>query len=397
MHVPQVAGPILMNSYCVASLNQLIERARILVGKIPRSLPQDYDTLAQTCRQRINTAVAQIQQLLQDPRFQLDQYQSDRLRSLRRIVAELDVLETVAIAALHRAHEDDHRLNAVLETIRQEIKYPLVRPVVSGLSQQYFCIHPELNLLCVPLTEGQFLLHLPDLYHELGHPLLTVGNDPVVEPFQRAYLDALTEILTYIDSEKTKERRRRGPDHPRFLLNQWESTWIRFWLTEFFCDLFAVCVVGPAFAWAHLHLFAKRGSDAYDIPITGVSTHPADAARMLALLEALCLTGFQKEAHEIESRWTCLLKYAGAREEPEFARCYPRQLMRVIAVKALAGSRAIGVRVAEPSTRGIVHETLNLAWSTFWKNPNDFASWEHKAAEDLLQTVTPGRAAHQGQ
>jgi hypothetical protein len=197
----------------------------------------------------------------------------------------LDVLETVAIAALHRAHDDDHRLNAVLETIRQEIKYPLVRPVVSGLSQRYFCIHPELNLLCVPLTEGQFLLHLPDLYHELGHPLLTVGNDPVVEPFHRAYLDALTEVLTYIGSEKVKESRRRGPDHPRFLLNQWESTWIRFWLTEFFCDLFAVYVVGPAFAWAHLHLFAKRGGDAYDVPMTGVSTHPADAARMLTLKE----------------------------------------------------------------------------------------------------------------
>jgi hypothetical protein len=37
----------------------------------------------------------------------------------------LDVLERVAIAALRQAHEDDHRLNAVLETIRQEIKSPL--------------------------------------------------------------------------------------------------------------------------------------------------------------------------------------------------------------------------------------------------------------------------------
>jgi len=380
-----------MNAYCVASLNQLIERARILVGKIPRSLPQDYDTLAQTCRQKINTAVAQIQRLLEEPRFQLEQYQSERLRSLRRIVAELDVLETVAIAALHRAHEDDHRLNAVLETIRQEIKYPLVRPVVSGLSQQYFCIHSELNLLCVPLTEGQFLLHLPDLYHELGHPLLTVDNDPVVEPFQRAYLDALTEILAYIDSEKTKESRRRGPDHPRFLLNQWESTWIRFWLTEFFCDLFAVFVVGPAFAWAHLHLFAKRGGDAYDFPITGVSTHPADAARMLALLEALCLTGFQTEAENIETKWANLLQHAGAREEPEFVRCYPRKLMRTVAAKALEGVRGIGARVAEPSTHGVIHDSLNRAWNVFWTDPTNFTSWERKRAEEVLQTIASAR------
>jgi hypothetical protein len=78
----------------------------------------------QTCRQRINTAVGQIQRLLEEPGFQLEQYQSERLRSLRRIVPELDVLEGVAIAALRRAHEDDHRLNAVLENHQARNQIP---------------------------------------------------------------------------------------------------------------------------------------------------------------------------------------------------------------------------------------------------------------------------------
>jgi hypothetical protein len=122
----------------------------------------------------------------------------------------------------------------------------LITPVVTTLSQQYFCIVTDLNLLCVPLTEGQFLLHLPDLYHELAHPLLTEVDDPVVEPFQEAHFSALQDALGYIAGEQAKEDRRRGPQQPSFTLSRWEISWVKYWMVEFFCDLFAVYVLGPA-------------------------------------------------------------------------------------------------------------------------------------------------------
>ena len=85
---------------------------------------------------------------------------------------------------------------------------------MTTLSQQYFCIITELNLLCVPLTEGQFLLHLPDLYHELAHPLLVEEDDPLVEPLQAALFLALRDALGYLADELAKEDRRRGPGSP---------------------------------------------------------------------------------------------------------------------------------------------------------------------------------------
>jgi len=80
----------------------------------------------------------------------------------------------------------------------------------------------------------------------------------------------------------------------------WELLWPKFWLTEFFCDLYAVYTPGPAFAWSHLHLYMKAGSDAFMLP-DGVRniTHPADDARMRALLQALKGSGFQAEAARI--------------------------------------------------------------------------------------------------
>src|SRR5579863_5475678 len=156
-----------MDEYLKGAAAQLIERGRVLTAKIPRDLPRDCDTLAQTCRKKINAQLGHLKQLSEYPLFRQHAYQAERLRLFKRIVAEMDILETVAIAALDRAKPDDHRLNALLERIAMEIRFPLVTPVVTTLSQQYFHIYPELNLLCVPLTEGQFLLHLPDLYHEL--------------------------------------------------------------------------------------------------------------------------------------------------------------------------------------------------------------------------------------
>ena len=43
-----------MNEYFAGSVAQLIERGRLLRAKVPRDLPRDYDTLAQTCKLKLN-------------------------------------------------------------------------------------------------------------------------------------------------------------------------------------------------------------------------------------------------------------------------------------------------------------------------------------------------------
>ena len=60
-------------------------------------------------------------------------------------------------------------------------------------------------------------------------------------------VEAIGEIIAYISQEQAKENRRRGPIKSRYLLRVWEIAWIKHWVTELFCDIFASAVVGPAF------------------------------------------------------------------------------------------------------------------------------------------------------
>jgi hypothetical protein len=376
---------MMLNAYLTGCVSQLEIRVRELRTRIPRRLPRDYDTLAQACRDRLDGVLAVIRILRDDAAYQLDVNQPERLRMLKRAVADLDLLETSAVAALVRATEDDHRLNQLLEQIAREIDYPLVTPVVTTLSQQYFYIHPDLRLLAVPLVEGRFLLHLPDLYHELAHPLLLARDEPQVESLQAGYAAALSEVLTYLHEETTKEGRRRGPSQSAVELQLWRMCWIRFWLTEFFCDMFAVLTLGPAFAWSHLHLSVMRGGDPYHVPSSAVSSHPADDARMRVMLAALGLAGFGAASAVIAERWEALLRQACAKAEPEYRRCFPARVISAVATHAMAGVRGMKCRFASPvPIEGSVQRILNEAWERFWAEPAEYALWEKSAITSLL-------------
>ena len=100
----------------------------------------------------------------------------------------MDFFETIGIAALNRANEDDRQLNLLVERIVREIGFPLLPPVATLLSQGYFHIYPWFNLLCLPLVEPAFLLHLPDLYHELGHLLSSNATIRAPSLFTRPWI-----------------------------------------------------------------------------------------------------------------------------------------------------------------------------------------------------------------
>jgi hypothetical protein len=363
-----------LNDYFQGSINQLLERGGHLLSMIPTGLPREFHLLEQSCRTRLRDILDKLRALVDDQQMLQPDVQPERLRRFRRAVREMDFLENVCIVALERAREDDKHLNRLVGRIRNEIKYPLLPPVVTPLSQSYFKIYPELNLLCVPLSEGNFLLHLPDLYHELAHPLLVEKYDPRVKPLQTALSQSLDAALAYLEEEIEKESRGLSPKQFSFNLYQWSNAWVGGWAIELFCDLFAIYTIGPAFAWAHLHLSATRGKDPFHT--SGYSTHPPDGARMIAILYALKRAGFSQEAAEVERRWDELISISGAQVEPEYDRCFPRRILETFAEHAHQGVSAIGCRIAAPETKDIVHSTLNQAWVEFWHNPQGYAAWE---------------------
>jgi hypothetical protein len=240
-----------------------------------------------------------------------------------------------------------------------------------------------LNLLCVPLTEGRVLLHLPDLYHEIAHPLLRAVNNPVVEPFKHAHDQVMQAALTYLDGELRAQERRRGPAQMLHTLECWVRSWVS-WSIEFLCDLFAAFTVGPAFAWSHLHLAIKRGSDPYAVPFYAPTSHPPDAARMSVVLKALARCGFTAEVVDVEERWQEFVALLGTKAEPEYCRCFPNQLLDEMCRAAQEGVAGIGCRIASPLSRETVYGVLNQAWSEFWRDPAGYGAWEQTAVTDLF-------------
>jgi hypothetical protein len=118
-------------------------------------------------------------------------------------------------------------------------------------------------------------------------------------------------------------------------------------------------------------------------------SHPADAARMTALVQALKKLGFTADADEIERRWAELLKKIEPDEPPEFHRCYPAALLDMCVDGTLEATREIGCDLASPAMKGAVRLKLNEAWAEIWRNPTDYLAWERQAVANLQASLRP--------
>jgi hypothetical protein len=104
---------------------------------------------------------------------------------------------------------------------------------------------------------------------------------------------------------------------------------------------------------------------------------------MRVLLFGLERSGFVAEAAAIRQKWQELLRYHEIAPEPEYYRCYPDDLLQMIAAHALRGTAAIGSRLAATTTSDPVHTVLNQAWTQFWNHPDTYTDWEKNAVANL--------------
>jgi len=380
---------VALNEYFEVAIRQHQERARQLLARIPNPnrLPQEFYPLVQSTTLSISGVIEKLEVLLKD-RVLLDpRNQAERLRHFRRTVQDLSLLETTCVAALERHRESDGFLSQLVIRISHEINYPLSPPMVTGLSQQYFHIYPNFNLLFVPLTEGDFLLHLPDLYHEIGHTLVSEPYNPnrynpKIAGFQSRLLEMLYIVSSYLDESYQKEIRGRGPKQFADYFQVWAKSWW-VWAVEFFCDLFAVYTIGPAFGWSHIHLYTKLGDNPYRVPLFDKASHPADHARMRTILYGLRLIDFGDAADEMERRWNTLLQISGAVAEPEYQYCFPEHILETFAQKAYEATLELKCQIATPETDHPIYSMLNDAWNVFWDNPRQYIDWERQAVAQL--------------
>lgn len=375
----------MIEDYLSGSIRQSIERIRQLRGIVQSRFPREYDGLRQICLGKLDQILVEFNNLaaerIVDPTLQTPR----RIRIFKRLVEQLNTVEGVGIFALNRVNVADTALNRLITEISTEINYPLINPVVSHMSQDYFHIYSEFHLLCLPLIESRFLLHMPDIYHELCHPLHRNLDLPNLEPYARAFKSSLFGMVAHFHREALAADRLRNQEARLFQIQLWRTCWAKYWMEEFFCDLFGALTVGPAYAWAHYHLCIKRGGDPFTTPLMRETSHPADDARMRAMLSMLrSLRGFDSEADSIERAWREFVAAMAYRATAEYHLCYPDAQIDAITRAAKEGVDGIGIVAATSRTKARVRDSLNEAWRVFWNAPADFPAWEVAEVGKLL-------------
>ena len=374
----------MIEKYLTGSIGESLERTRQLRQIVQKRYPREYDGLRQICLTRLDETQLSLQRLADETIVYPELQTPRRIRVLKRIAKRLNAVEGVGVFALSRTSPDDDFLNQKITDICNEIAFPLISPTISHISQDYFHIYPGFNLLCLPLIESRFLLHLPDIYHELCHLFHQDQNVdlPSLRPYQIAYKRSMFEKVEHFRNEITAAERVRKPRGNIHQLRLWDTFWTIYWMQEFFCDLFGVLTTGPAFVWSHYHLCVKRGDDPFETPLINEpkpafeQTHPADGARMQVMLSMLAASGFDREAKRIDTEWRDFVEIMGYDIEPEYRQCYPEELLSKIVFATKEGIEGIGVVTAKPDALAPFAGLLNSAWMEFWRAPEDYQGWE---------------------
>lgn len=375
-----------MEDYFEKAIPQYTARIGQALNSIPRDLSNEHAVLAAKCSSKLNETQVKLDVLKLDLSRQNGENNDEYLREFQRIVRDVEYVETVGIAALERSNEVDERLNFLVKKIRQEINYPLpIPPAVTAISRDYFYVHTRFNfnLICVPPGERHSLLHLPDLYHELAHPLLTEKNLPKIQPFQEGLNNIRDIVLAHFTNEILHRSRQRGPNTYQGQAEIWLQNWYQSWSTEFLCDLFAVYTLGPAFVWSHYYLCTKKTKNPFEVGTNTSSTHPADDARMSLMLFALDRIGFSKIADKIEIRWNELIESSASVKELEYSLCYPHKIICKIEEIAYQSVEKMNLRIVSPKTTDYVHTVLNNSWEEFWTNRDSYIDYEIEEVEKL--------------
>jgi len=369
-----------MNKYINGTILEMVERVKTLKTKIPvGKLPDCFKQLAAISTAELDKNIVDLERLYKDPKFQVKSNLPFKLTALQKLVYGIDYVENFIISSLHRCQEEDEVLTKLVDKICKEIKYPLLSPVASRLSQSYYCINVKFNLLTVPLLESEFLLHMPDLYHELAHPIISTKNHPSVNAFQEK-LGHFNLFAAAHFEEQIKEQKRNNGQQIKHL-EIFSESWIEGWSIELFCDLFGVYTLGPAYAWAHLHLCVKRGNNPFETPEHFASSHPADNARMQAILAGLEHIGFKDEMQKVKEHWKMYVDVSGGTMEANFKLAFPKHVLEHCAILALEASKAIKCQIANRDLKGEVYIALNTAWEKFINDPLDYIGWEKMQRE----------------
>ena len=386
-----------MKDYLKAIVIEQINRALSLKNLIHPVQYQELWGLAERCTNIIDSITHKLRLLLEELKNRDEDDIRDILRAIRRCVREIEMVESHGISVLYYVNDEIRYMNKLIYRIHREINLPLSQPSVACICAprtKYYSFHPFTNVIFIPVAESKFLLHLPDAFHEMGHYVLFNRENTLrLREINKSYNTAIRRITDYYQDLLTKKIRETGPPETPVLIKHIHTQWKEYWINEFFCDLFALNTLGPAYAWSHLHLTIKKSEDVYKfskMPLP--QTHPSDDSRMRMLLIGLNKLGFDDEATSILSRWNSMPLVLNTEPIVEYQYAYPEDLMKEVAELFLTGLKdgnfliISSKKLAKQNPDSII-KILNEAWALFWNNPEEFRNWEEKCIEKLKSMI----------
>jgi len=383
-----------MKDYLKAIVMEQMNRALCLKNLIHPLRYQELSGLAERCTNIIDSIIDRLRLLPEELKNRDEDDVRDILREIRRRVREIEMVESFGISALYYVNDEIRYMNKLIFRIHNEIDLPLSQPSVACISTKYYYFHPFTNVIFVPVGESNFLLHLPDAFHEIGHYVLyNKENTLRLEEVNNRYNMAIKRTTDYYQDLLTKKIRETGPPEIPRLIMHIHSQWKEYWINEFFCDLFALYTLGPAYAWSHLHLTIKKSDNIYEFSTILPQTHPSDDSRMKMLLIGLEKLGFDSEATSILSKWNSMPLVLNTNPIVEYQYAYPEDLMKVVAELFLIGLKDGKFSIISPTKLEKLNpesiiRILNEAWTLFWNNPDEFRDWEEKCIKKLKSTVS---------
>ena len=315
-------------------------------------------------------------------------------RQVRAIIRDIEWTEKYGLPALYYPSKEVDFLNKLMFQMVKEIRLPLEPPSVAPFSTKYYYTAPVVNVVFVPLSEPDFLTHLPDLYHELGHyvslSMHGEDSDGRLNPLAANYQSAFSAITAHYNNLLTQKIRTSELEDIVYLIRRIFGNW-KNWIEEFFGDIFAVGVLGPAYAWSHLHLSTKLSENIFRLSKVLEESHPSNESRMRILNKTLTMLGFESEARSISRKWSEIMGIG--KPKPEYQYAYPDFLLENLARCVIQGMKDCGIIVSSPelllSKEGAdIRVIMNSAWNNYWElDPKDYREWEKQSLSELRKKL----------
>lgn len=383
-----------MKEYLRAIILEQINRGLRLKELIPHPLRYtELESLADRCARIIDDDIQYLRFFLKELDKRDENDTRDILRGIRSCAREIDLVESFGISALYYETPEIGYLNKLIRNIHREINLPLTPPSVACISTRYYYFHSFTNVIFVPVGESRFLLHIPDVFHEIGHEVLFYKESELrLKKVNESYSNAIKRITDHYRKLLARKTRETGPRSTLMLISHIHSQWKTHWVKEFFCDLFAAYTLGPAYAWSHFHLTTKKFENVYEFSPILPQTHPSDDSRMRMLTIGLDKLGFKNEVTSILSKWNAMPFVANTQPVVEYQYAYPNDLMNDIAELFLTGLKESKFSILFPEkldskNPDSIINLLNEAWNLFWNNSSAFRDWEEKTVQKLKSVL----------